>query len=101
MLLPVDLQKVYSIRKITVQLLLRRLRMLGRLLMLNITVLVHILMHTVRILIEVGLSKGFKGCGSQIAERIYDAYLTYTLLHQRICIDTHHILSSPLNRGDI
>jgi hypothetical protein len=30
-------------------------------------------------------------------ERIYDIYLTHTLLHQRICIDTHHIPSSPLN----
>jgi hypothetical protein len=35
--------------------------------MLNITVLVLILMHTVWILIEEGLSKGFKGCGSQIS----------------------------------
>jgi hypothetical protein len=34
--------------------------------MLNITVLVLILMHTVRILIEEVLSKGFKVCGSRI-----------------------------------
>jgi hypothetical protein len=27
------------------------------------------------------------------AERVYDACLTHTLLHQRICIDTHHIPS--------
>ena len=66
MLLPVLLQKVFSTRRIIVQLLLRRLRMLGRLLMLNITVLVLILMHTVRILIEEVLSKGFKVCGSRI-----------------------------------
>ena len=31
------------------------------------------------------------------AERIYDACLTHTLLHQRICVDAHHIPSSPLN----
>jgi len=31
------------------------------------------------------------------AGRIYNAYLTHTLLHQRICIDTHYITSSPLN----
>jgi hypothetical protein len=28
------------------------------------------------------------------AERIYDACLTHTLLHQRICVDAHHIPSS-------
>ena len=30
------------------------------------------------------------------AERIYDEYSTHTLSTERICIDTHHILTSPL-----
>jgi hypothetical protein len=64
---PALLQKLYSTRKFPVQLLLelllRQLRLLGRLLLLNITVFVLILMRTVRTLIEEALSKGFKGCG--------------------------------------
>jgi hypothetical protein len=29
------------------------------------------------------------------AERIYDGYSTHTLLTGRICVDIHHILTSP------
>jgi hypothetical protein len=36
----------------------------------------------------------------RVAERIYDGYSTHTLLTGRICVDIHHILTSPFyNEG--
>jgi hypothetical protein len=62
--LPTLLQKLYSSRKLSVQLLLllllRWLKLLGRLLLLNSTVLVPILMHTVRTLITEAFMKALK-----------------------------------------
>ena len=60
--LPALLEKLYSTRKFSVQVLLQLVQLQLRLLLLNMTMFALILMQNVRIFIKEALSKAFKGC---------------------------------------